>query len=452
MDFSSNLITPVVFCGGFDLHDKSEEGAERPKPFQSRSGNLSLFQQTLLRVTDPGRFNPPMIILDEPHKGLVEFQMEMIGAERSALVLQPPGCGTAASLALAALVSGAFGSEGALLALPSDHRVRDPNAWLGAVEHATAGARSGALLAFGRRAGEGDEAQAWIQRGVHLFDGAGGGVVDAEVYRVGKFLPEDAEKDLEALSAESDCYCNSGMYLFPVKSVLEDLLQHAPAVLTACQQALVAGSTEGDVLTPSEEKLTQSPVLTIEAALFERTSRGALVPTGPLWTEEAGKPPLQTSLEPEPQAQISPEKVVLRDVSNSEVQSRGPLTVVAGLSDVVVVNTGDSVVVAAKSHASALLDAIGPDGAPVLPENALQMLCEAVRSDDETEVAVTLQSLVSEAEKGELEADQEPAFEPEFDPGSLEGALDELFKGGEEEEEGDEDRALILHAALDSAA
>ncbi|MEM1200944.1 MAG: sugar phosphate nucleotidyltransferase [Pseudomonadota bacterium] len=451
MDFSSNLITPVVFCGGMDLHHESDESAERPKPFQSRSGNLSLFQQTLLRVMDPGRFNPPMIVADEAHKSLVEFQMEMIGAERSALLLEPQGCGTAASLALAALISGAFGADGALLALPSDQRVRDPNAWLGAVEHAVTGAHSGALLAFGRKAGPGDEAQAWVQRGAHLFDEAGGGVVDAEVYRMDKFLPADDEKDLETLSAEGDCYCNSGMYLFPVKSVLEDLLQHAPAVLTACQQALVEGSTEGDILTPSEEKLSQCPVLSIEAALFERTRRGALVPTGPLWTEETGKHMPQANAEPEAPTLSPSDKVVLRDVSNSEVQTRGPLTVVAGLDDVVVVNTGESVVVAARSHVSALLDAAGNDGGPLLPESALQMLCEAVRTEDEVEVAETLEELVSETPVIEPEADAEPSFEPETNPGSLEGALDELFKGGEEDED-DQDTELLLHAGLVSAA
>ncbi len=452
MDFSSNLITPVVFCGGMDLHHEGEEGTERPKPFQSRSGNLSLFQQTLLRVTDPGRFNPPIIIADQAHKSLVDFQMEMIGAERSAVLLEPLSGGTAASLALAALVSGAFGSDGALLALPGDQRVRDPNAWLGAVEQAITGAHKGALLAFGRKASAGDEAQAWIQRGAHLFDEAGGGVVDAEVYRMGQFLPADTDKDLEALSEEGDCYCNSGMYLFPVKSVLEDLLQHAPAVLTACQQALVAGSTEGDVLTPNKEKLSQCPVLSIEAALFERTSRGALVPTGPLWTEEAAKPSAEDDERPEAETPRSEDNVVLRDVSNSEILTRGPLTVVAGLSDVIVVNTGESVVVAARSHVSALLDAVGSDGAPVLSETALRMLCEAVRSDEESEPADPTEEPVLDTSANQAAAEEELAFEPEINPGTLEDALDELFKGGEQEDGEVVEPELLLQAAMDSAA
>jgi hypothetical protein len=43
--------------------------------------------------------------------------------------------------------------------------------------------------------------------------------------------------------------------------------------------------------------------------------------------------------------------VILHDVSGAYVRSEGPLTAVVGLSDVIVVNTGDAVIVAAKSHA-----------------------------------------------------------------------------------------------------
>ena len=79
------------------------------------------------------------------------------------------------------------------------------------------------------------------------------------------------------------------------------------------------------------------------------------------------------------------------------------------------------------------------------------MLCEAVRSEDEGEAAETLEELVSETLVIEREADEEPTFEPEINPGTLEGALDELFKGGEEEEDA-QDPELLLQAALDSAA
>ena len=43
--------------------------------------------------------------------------------------------------------------------------------------------------------------------------------------------------------------------------------------------------------------------------------------------------------------------VILDDVQGAYVRSEGPVTAVVGLKDVIVVNTGDAVIVAAKSHA-----------------------------------------------------------------------------------------------------
>jgi hypothetical protein len=45
---------------------------------------------------------------------------------------------------------------------------------------------------------------------------------------------------------------------------------------------------------------------------------------------------------------------VLRDVAGAYVRSEGPLTVVVGVQDVVVVTTGDAVLVCARSHAQDL--------------------------------------------------------------------------------------------------
>ncbi len=444
MEFSSGLITPVVLCGGFDSQQSDGGGAEKPKPFQSRSGNLSPFQQTLLRVSDPGRFNAPMIVADQAHESLIEFQMEMIGAEHSALVLEPVSRGTAASLGLAALVSGAFKTGGALLALPCHHRVRDPNALMAAIDQGLTGTRSGALVTFGRKVQNGDEPHAWMQRGGHLFDEAGNDVVDAEVYRLNRFLSKTEDKDADALAESGDCYRNSGMYLFPVTSVLEELRKHAPDVLTACQQALVAGRSTGDTLVPNKDKLAACPEASIEHALMENTECAAVVPTVALWSEEGARPPALKAPEREARVNEETDTVVLREVSNSHVSSAGPLTVVAGLDDVVVVNSDDGVIIAAKDQVAALLT--GAEAQQFkLPEAALQMLREAARSADEPAEA---DPAPPEDEEADDEEELLASYDVESGPATIRDVLDDLFHS----EEGEMEPALLLHEELVTAA
>lgn len=453
MEFSSGLITPVVLCGGFNAHQSEDNEAEKPKPFRNRSGNLSLFQQTLLRVADPGRFNPPMVVGDQAHQSLIEFQMEMVGVEPSALVLEPLSRGSAASLTLAALVSGAFNVGGVLLAMPCDHRVRDPNAMMSAIDQGLAATRTGCLVTFGRKVKDGDEAQAWMQRGAHLFDEAGDAVVDAEVYRLNRFLAKSADKDADALAEGGDCYRNSGMYLFPVASALEELRQHVPEVLTACQLALVAGKSDGDVLVPGEDKLAACPENSIEKALMENTESAAVVPTGALWIEDGVRPPVLKVKAPEPEARSEqePEHVVLHEVSNSHVSSSGPRTVVAGLDDVVVVNSDEGVIVTAKDQVAALLEG-AEAGKFALPETALQMLREAARGADQPveEVCEEPEEAESEEAPEEAKSDEEApdAYDVEAGPTTIKDVLDELFRS----EEGEMEPALLLHEELEPAA
>lgn len=467
MDLSLNLITPVILCGGFGSLQMGGESAERPKPFRKLSGNLSRFQQTLLRVSDPGRFNPPMIVADQAHQSLIEFEMEMIGVECSALVLEPVGRGTAPSIALAALVAGAFNLGGSLLVMPCDHLVRDPGGLITAIHQGQIGTRNGSLLAFGRKVKAGDEKHAWIQRGRHLFDETSADVVDAEVYRLERFIPKSADKDENALADGGDCYRNSGMYLFPIASVLEELREHVPGILTGCQQALVSGTSEGNILVPDEDQLAACPNTSMERAVMENTARGALVPTGALWSEEGTRPATPETRQPEACKAESADHVILREVVNSHVQSNGPMTVVAGLDDVVVVNSGDAVVVAAKSHVADLLQAheAGDEGDELsaLPQATLEMLRQAVRSapDEAVDEEDDLQSLVAAATLAEIahaaeeeslarETDEsQPAVAEELEP-ELPFDLEPVH--AEEAEEAEEEPPLLLHSSWESAA
>ncbi|MCP5081477.1 MAG: hypothetical protein GY948_07250 [Alphaproteobacteria bacterium] len=471
MDLSLNLITPVILCGGFGSLQMGEESAERPKPFRKLSGNLSRFQQTLLRVSDPGRFNPPMIVADQAHQSLIEFEMEMIGVERSALVLEPVGRGTAPSIALAALVAGAFNLGGSLLVMPCDHLVRDPGGLITAIHQGLMGTRNGSMLAFGRKVKAGDEEHAWIQRGRHLFDETCADVVDAEVYRLERFIPKSAAKDENALADGGDCYRNSGMYLFPIASVLEELRVHVPDILTGCQHALVSGTSEGNILMPDEDQFAACQNTSIERAVMEKTARGALVPTSALWSEEGARPVAPEVRQSDEAEAASPDNVILREAANSHVQSNGPLTVVAGLDDIVVVNSGDAVIVSAKSHVAELLQAhetgVEGDKVSALPQAALEMLRQAARSapdaaGDEPEEAVdeeadenppaealTLAEVAHAAEEEALARDADGTksaeaeeLEPEL-PFDLEPAI---------AEEAEEEPPLLLHSSWESAA
>jgi mannose-1-phosphate guanylyltransferase len=103
-------IVPVIMCGGAGTRLWPLSTDDKPKPFHAIGSDLSLFQQTVLRVSreETSAFSPPVIVGSRKHRALIEVQLDEIGVTPLAVVLEPFGRGTAAVAALAAMTVSAL--------------------------------------------------------------------------------------------------------------------------------------------------------------------------------------------------------------------------------------------------------------------------------------------------------------------------------------------------------
>jgi len=155
----------------------------------------------------------------------------------------------------------------------------------------------------------------------------------------------------EAMLAEGAYLWNSGMFLFPVRGLLGELNRLQPLTVRACQQALSGAVIEGKAVYPNAEAFARAEAISIDYAVMEKTTSAAVVPTDPLWSDVGSWNSVWQLSDRDQSQNVTIGDVLLHDVSGAYVRSEGPLTAVVGLSDVIVVNTGDAVIVAAKSHA-----------------------------------------------------------------------------------------------------
>ena len=128
----SGLVHPIILSGGAGTRLWPMSRALRPKQLLPLNSDRSLLQETVGRVTGPG-FGPPMIVCNEEHRFLIAEQMREIGAEPSAIVLEPAGRNTAPAATVAAVLVAERDPEGVMLVLPSDHVIEDVRAFHGAV-------------------------------------------------------------------------------------------------------------------------------------------------------------------------------------------------------------------------------------------------------------------------------------------------------------------------------
>jgi len=140
-------IIPAILCGGVGSRLWPMSRALYPKQLLPLLSEQSMLQETVARVADSTRFEPPMMLCNADHRFLVAAQLQEAGYEHGGIILEPAGRNTAPAIALAAL--NAPHADALLLVLSADHMIANPHALNAAVDKAAVAAQDGHLVTFG---------------------------------------------------------------------------------------------------------------------------------------------------------------------------------------------------------------------------------------------------------------------------------------------------------------
>lgn len=354
---STDLIHPVILSGGSGSRLWPLSRAGYPKQFLSLTGNNSMLQDTVARVSNE-RFSAPLMICNEEHRFIVAEQLRSAGVSPSRIILEPVGRNTAPAVAVAALALLQQHEDALMLVLPSDHVILNQQAFHAAIEQAAIAARKGKLVTFGIDPDKPETGYGYIQKGALLNAIEG-------VHQVARFVEKPDQDTAATYLATGEYLWNSGIFLFSARQYLNELMTHHPQIVEACKQALEQAEQDLNFCRLNKDAFSASPSDSIDYAVMERTEHAAVVPVDMNWSDLGAWSALWDIHEKDEFGNAKSGDVLLHNTRNSYVHADHALVAVTGQDDVIVVATDDAVLVANRNNAQdvkTLVDKLKKEG------------------------------------------------------------------------------------------
>lgn len=321
-------VRPVILSGGAGTRLWPLSTESNPKQFLDLVGG-SLFEATLTRLHGLPDLAPALVLAGAQHVDAVDLAVTAIGAEIESVVVEPQGRNTAPAIIAAALLAD---PDDVLVVLPADHLIDKRNEFVAKVGTAVSVAREGALVLFGVLPTRPETGYGYIETG-----SAVGAALEVVAF-IEKPDPERAEQIL----TDRHHLWNSGMFVFTARAILEESASLCPDLLAGVNATVPAHRGPRIELGPG---FSEVEAVSIDHAVMEHTDRAVVVPIDVGWSDVGSWQSVWESSPHDSSDNVLVGDVAVIDVAGSYIHATSRLVAVAGMEDLVVVETEDAVLV-----------------------------------------------------------------------------------------------------------
>ncbi len=347
------MIYPVILCGGSGTRLWPLSRKSYPKQFARLTGQETLFQASVRRLTGEG-FAAPIILTNTNFRFIVAEQLSEIGITAAAIMIEPEGRNTAPAVLAAALWLAKKDPGAMMLVAPSDHVVPDKDGFLAAVNAGRSACKTGDLVTFGIRPDRPETGYGYLELAKTSDE------TSPTAHKLTRFVEKPDLAKAEGMLAAGNYLWNAGIFLFSVDAILEGFRTHAPDMLGPCQAAVTGAASDLGFLRLAADPWAALSDISIDYAVMESAANLSVVPYNGDWSDLGGWDAVWRETTPDEAGVVTAGEATAIDCRNSLLRSENKnLEIVGiGLENIIAVAMPDAVLVADISRAQDVKKAV----------------------------------------------------------------------------------------------
>ncbi len=300
-----------------------------PKQFVKLFNNKSLFQLTVERNKEI--CEQQFIVSNAEQYFLAVDQLDEIRHTQNKFLLEPVGRNTAPAIALACL---ALDPEEIVLISPSDHLIKNKEAYEKVLQEAKVLAQENNLVTFGI---------------TPQFAETGFGYIESEGNDVKAFHEKPDLKTAQSYVDAGNYYWNSGIFCFKAGLFLEELQQYSPAIYEASTLAF-NHTNNTDMIRIAHDDMQAIPEDSIDYAVMEKSSKVKVVASDIGWSDLGSFDALAEEFSKDENGNSIDKNLIAINSKNNFVYSSNKLIALADIDDLIIVDTADALLITKKGN------------------------------------------------------------------------------------------------------
>jgi len=327
----------VIMAGGVGERFWPMSRRKRPKQLLSIVGKTTMIQQTVARlqgVVPPARI---VVVTTADQVALVHKQLPRV----KHVIAEPVGRNTAPCVGLAAAIIGKHDPQAVMVVVPADSYIPDAAQYkrvvIDSLEFAT---RENVLITIGIKPTAPHTGYGYVQLGERIND---------RISKAKRFVEKPDRATAEQFLASGDYLWNAGMFVWSVGAINEALAKYQPEMATGCRAIQTAVGTKAfeRVLKREFAKMTK---ISVDYAIMEKAGNVVVANGDFAWDDVGDWAAIERHHEKDAAGNVARGEFVGVDAKNCVVvNDTGKIITAVGVSDLVIVQTGDATMVCRKA-------------------------------------------------------------------------------------------------------